>query len=181
MKPVEIEFEPNENVVLEIRRHWFFIATEIFFGLIAFLVPLFMYAIFSVLPITITTYGHSIVLFLFFYFIWLLLVWMVMFVFWTDYYLDIWIITNKRIIDIDQRGLFNRNIATAQLSDIEDITSIQGNFLANMMNFGDVMVQTAGSQREFTMKFVNNPDLLRNQLNSLLLKSRNGHHKNSNN
>ena len=46
-----------------------------------------------------------------------------------DYYLDIWIVTNDRIINIEQLGLFARSISELDLYQIQDVTSeIKGIF-----------------------------------------------------
>jgi len=79
------------------------------------------------------------------------------FVGWLDYYLDVAIITNERIVDIDQQSLFNRRESELHFSKVQDATgSIQG-VLATMLDFGDVTVQTAGTQEEFVLDKIPHP------------------------
>jgi hypothetical protein len=61
-----------------------------------------------------------------------------------NYYLSLQIITNERIIDIDQRGLFSREVNSAVLENIEDVTHRKTTVLQLFFNFGDVIVETAG-------------------------------------
>jgi hypothetical protein len=46
---------------------------------------------------------------------WILFVWVSLFIRFTNYYLDSWVITNKRIVDIDQKSLFTRTTRNAKL------------------------------------------------------------------
>ena len=156
--------------MFEVRKHWFILATETFWGLAASLAPAVLYAVVSVLPISLNTPGNPIVLFLFFYALWLLGVTTVMTYFWTDYFLDVWIVTNRRIIDVEQKGLFNREIATMQLSKMQDVTTEVNGLLATMVGFGNVHVQTAGNEREFTIYGVKDPDKTREMLEEALLQ-----------
>lgn len=165
---MSVQFESGEEVMFEVRKHWFVLATEIGFGCIAALLPAIVYAIGSVLPITFELPGNGTVLFLFLYAAWLLLVVIVVTYLWTDYYLDVWIVTNRRVIDIEQRGLFSREIATMQLSKIQDITTEVNGFLATLIGFGDVHVQTAGLEREFVIRGVANPNKTREMIESAL-------------
>jgi len=75
---------------------------------------------------------------------------------WIDYYLDIWIITDKRIVDIEQKGLFRREVSEFSLDRIQDVTSETPNFIATILKYGNIRVQTAGS-RPFTAQDI--PDV----------------------
>ena len=48
---------------------------------------------------------------------------------WLDYYLDIWVITDERIVNIEQKGLFSREISTQQLYRIQDVTALKSKAL----------------------------------------------------
>lgn len=166
-----IEFDKDEHIIFEVRKHWFVLARETTLSFLAFIAPAIFYAIFSVLPIEVNSPGNGIVLFLFLYAFWLLVVWMVLFIFWTDYYLDVWIITNKNLVDVEQNGLFDREIATMQLSKIQDVISEQHGIMSSLLNFGNLIVQTAGTEREFVIRGVKDPNVLRKQLSDALTRS----------
>ena len=88
---------------------------------------------------------------------WLLFVWLLFCKFWVDYYLDILVVTDKRIVDIEQIGFFNRRVSTVRLEKIQDITIAVRGILGSMLKFGEIRIQSAGEAREFLMKDVPNP------------------------
>lgn len=147
-----VPLEQGEYIVKEVRRHWFFaIARAIVYVFVAIL-PLLGYPIASVfLPTLFTISGGSVSVFLAVYPLWLLLLWVSFFLFWTDYYLDVLVLTNERIMDIDQRGLFNREISEFRLENIQDLTIDISGFIATFLDFGDVHVQTAGKNQDFVI------------------------------
>jgi uncharacterized membrane protein YdbT with pleckstrin-like domain len=63
-----------------------------------------------------------------------------------NYYLSIQIITSERLIDIDQRGLFAREVNTLPINNIQDVTYKQNGLAGTVFNYGNVIVQTAGEQ-----------------------------------
>jgi uncharacterized membrane protein YdbT with pleckstrin-like domain len=65
-----------------------------------------------------------------------------------NYYLSIQIVTSERIIDVDQRGLFNREVNTLSISNIEDVSYKKSGFWGTLLDFGNVIVQTAGNSGE---------------------------------
>lgn len=64
--------------------------------------------------------------------------------FFHNYYLSFQIVTNLRVIDIEQNGLFNRRANQLALKNIQNITYKQGGLLAYVFNYGDVIIETAG-------------------------------------
>ena len=76
---------------------------------------------------------------------------------WVDYYLDIWIVTTHRIINIEQKGLFRRFIAEHDLDVVQDISVEEQGMLETFLGFGDIHVQTAGATQYFVFKEVPNP------------------------
>ena len=76
---------------------------------------------------------------------------------WIDYYFDVWIITNERVIDIEQKGLFIRVVSELKVSRIQDVsTSVKGLF-PTIFNYGDLRIQTAGTAERFRFIKVPNP------------------------
>ena len=152
-----IYLEPNEKILLEVRKHRFIFLIEALGSIIAVFIPLiFLFGInfFYNIPITMPLFT----LFGFLYSGWVLLIWIYFFVVWTDYYLDVWVITNERIIDINQRGIFNREISSFHLNRIQDVTVEISGLIATFLHFGTLHVQTAGEKREFIIKGANKPE-----------------------
>jgi Bacterial PH domain len=95
-----------------------------------------------------------------------------------NYYLSIQIVTSERIIDVDQKGLFNREVNTLSIGNIEDVNYKKSGFWGTLLNFGNVVVQTAGSAGEsadgkvsgFVFENVPNPAYISTQVMSLFQK-----------
>lgn len=75
-----------------------------------------------------------------------------------DFYFDLHIVTDRRLVDIDQHRLFNRTVSELLLDDIQDVKSISKGFFATIFDFGDVTIQTAGSQPNFVFTDVRHPN-----------------------
>lgn len=70
------------------------------------------------------------------------------FVEWFSFYYDILIITDKRIIDIVQMGIFNRTITEIALLRVQNVTGIIKGFLPTLFAYGNVRAETAGEMSE---------------------------------
>ncbi|MDP4000315.1 MAG: PH domain-containing protein [bacterium] len=76
---------------------------------------------------------------------------------WVSWWGDVYILTNYRIIDVEQRGFFHRNFAETTLDKIQDISHEISGFLPTVFDFGTVLVQTAGSLANIDMNDVRKP------------------------
>lgn len=74
-----------------------------------------------------------------------------------DFYFDVHIVTDTRIVDIDQNRLFHRQIDELSLEDVEDVSVILKGFLGTIFVYGSVEIQTAGSKPNFIFDDVPNP------------------------
>ena len=92
------------------------------------------------------------------YSIWLLTLWIFIFIEWTDYYLDLWVITNKRILDVEQMGFFRREVTSFGYDYIQDITIETKGFIQTMLKFGTLHIQTAGHNKEILIRDASNPE-----------------------
>lgn len=145
----------NEKVLYEVHKHWFVLFREITSIIIWALLPIVAISLIGALGSEISR--QALIIFWFAYGIWILALWIKLFWKWTDYYLDIWVITDKRIIDIEQKGIFKREISTLQMDKIQDVTVEVNGLFATMFKFGNLHVQTAGEQREFVITEIKEP------------------------
>lgn len=74
-----------------------------------------------------------------------LFVWMGAFSVFINYFLDQWIVTNERIIDIDQKSFWDRQISSLFLSRIQDVTTDINGVFYTLFGFGTVSVESAGA------------------------------------
>ena len=89
--------------------------------------------------------------------LWWWIVWTGLFLAFTNYYLDVFIVTNERVVHIEQLGLFRRRIAELRMERVQDVMIEQLGFLATMLHFGNVRVQTAGETGSFSFRAIPHP------------------------
>ncbi len=87
--------------------------------------------------------------------------------FFVEFYLDAWIITNDRLVDVHQISLFARTVAEVDLYQIQDVTSEVHGFWATIFNYGNIYLQTAGPIPKFIIHNVHRPDKLREAIINL--------------
>lgn len=147
-----LQLYENEKILLVIHKHWFVMVRTIVLFVVLLLIPPVVLTLLPALvesldsalvePLTNMLLALYIMVLLFF-----------IFLIWMDYYLDMWIITNSRIIDVEQRGLFNRLISEIPLKHVQDVTIEVKGFVETFLKFGRIRIQTAG-EREFTINYV---------------------------
>lgn len=76
---------------------------------------------------------------------------------WFLYNNYIYILTNQRIILIEQAGLFTRKITEAELSKIQNVTIEIKGPVKTFLNFGDITLRTAGVDPIMILSNVENP------------------------
>jgi hypothetical protein len=144
----KIQFEAGEQVLKTVRKHWFIIVTELF-GVATMIALPFFIAIFILLfPELVSTFDwleSYAELLIFITTLWLLLSLLTGFMLWTHYYLDLWVITDRRIIVIDQIHFFNRKVSSFRLERLQDIKVTINGILATFLNFGTLRAQTASA------------------------------------
>jgi len=75
-----------------------------------------------------------------------LFVWMGAFGVFTNYFLDQWIVTNERIIIINQKSFWDREVGSLFLNRVQNVeTDIEG-FFSTILGFGTVSVESAGAE-----------------------------------
>lgn len=157
-----LHLDQNEHVLLEVRRHWIVFLGNIISFVFFSLLPLVLYIlahVFSVPFIDQLNQGPMVKVITIFYLVWLLSFWLSFAVTWTKYYLDVWYVTETRIIDVEQKRIFHREVSNLRFDKIQDVTlEVQG-FIATWLDFGNVKVQTAAEDsKDFYMTYVSRPE-----------------------
>ena len=165
---------PNEKTVLIIRKHWFIFLIALFRDSILLLVPLpviwFLNTtfpgfadgliIYPVYILSLSSYYLLILLFSFIKFI--------------DLYLDVWVVTTKCVVGIEQKGMFSRIESEHRFDRIQDITIEVHGPIATVLDYGDIHVQTAGENVRFLFLKAPSPYALKKELSKLIEASREG-------
>lgn len=144
----KIHLENTEKVLKVVRKHWFVIVAELFSILIVALLPFAGLFALSFLPDEIKPFSlasfETLQVVLFAIAAWIFISFITGFMIWTNYYLDVWIITDRRIIYVDQRSFFNRNVSMFRLERLQDIEIKTVGILQTFLNYGSLSAQTAG-------------------------------------
>lgn len=166
----EFHLEPGERVIRTVRKHWFVLLTSLipfaFFAWIPAAVPGILAGI-SWAPDPSIAMLLSFVSFDNAWFrltlgMWWLLLWVAGFSVFTEYYLNHWVITTLRIVRVRQHGFFSRQVSSFLLSRVQDVTTDVNGIFADLLGYGAVRVQTAGTAaNHFVMDGIEDPQGMR--------------------
>jgi len=92
-----------------------------------------------------------------------------------DFYLDIWIVTNDRIINMEQKGLLATSVTEVDLYRIQDVTVNTKGLFQTLLNYGDVVVKTASQNLHIIFRKIPNPNEVRQALIELAENDRRFH------
>src|SRR3989338_7607257 len=155
---------PDEKTLKVVRMHWFTLVRQ----------GVFMFFAFIPILVMIFTAGYSLEgdlqkFFLFLSSMLFLYWWYWVFYMATMYYLNIWIITDHRLIESEQLGFFRRNYTELNISKIQDVSvDVEGMF-ETFLNIGNLEVQSAAAEKKF--KMINIPEPL--EVKETIMKANN--------
>jgi uncharacterized membrane protein YdbT with pleckstrin-like domain len=101
--------------------------------------------------------------------------WLFLFGAFLDYYLDFWVVTNDRLLNIEQEGTFSRTVSELDLYKIQDATSEVKGILPSLFGYGDIHIQTAGETQRFELKQIPNPHGVRKMIMDMAEEDRKFH------
>ena len=159
----KIHLEDDEKVIMFVRRHWFFLLTRCFGVIFSASLALVAWTTIAQLSDGVGTtlpfaLGYYNLYFLYVYSIWLLFHWMALAYVFTDHHLDVWAITDRRIIAIEQVSFFRRHTGSFRLEKLQDMNIEINGIIATLLHFGTVEAQTAsGSEEEFRGNYIPRP------------------------
>jgi len=157
--PAGIRFETQEEeeeIVLILRRHSITNLGWILFALLLLTLPPFIFPSISFLeawPEQIPR-GYLAVAFVFWYLATFGFI-LIEFIMW---YFNVSIVTNQRVIDIDFFNLLYKKFSSTRIDRVEDVTFRLGGFIRAFFDYGDVYVQTAGTEINFQFLAVPHPE-----------------------
>lgn len=160
----EFELGPDEQVVIETRKHWFLFLVELLPYVILAIVPFALPKIIQLVP-PLAQYAA------FFDFnmsyeraalgIWLLIAWTSAWGAFTKYFLDVWVLTTQRLVDVEQHRYFSREVSSVLLSRVQDVTTDITGIIPSLLGFGNINVQSAGATEKFHMRGIPRPTQMR--------------------
>lgn len=87
-----------------------------------------------------------------------------------DWFFNVYIVTNLRIVDIDFVNLIYKNVSDANIEKIQDVSYSMGGVARTVFNYGDVVIQTAAEVAEFEFGAVPNPAKVAKIIEDLMIK-----------
>lgn len=150
---------PNEHVIVILRRHWIvwfkYILQLAFFNILPVLISIVLYFFVGWSP---SAEGPLYVGLVFLLSTYYLGAWLMYFHAFIDYRLDSWVLTDQRIVNVEQQGMFDRVISELSVTKVQDVTSEVHGHLQTFLDYGNVYVQTAGEQQRFVFLNVPHPE-----------------------
>lgn len=70
---------------------------------------------------------------------------------------NVMLVTSDKLAQVIQRSPFNRKISQLNISDVQDVTVTQVGIFARLLNFGTLVIETAGEQENYTFTFASTP------------------------
>ncbi len=131
-----------EEVEIVLRRHYI---VYVMVWLYAFLWVIITISVFWITGIT---YFSSILMICF----WLCFS-MFLFIEWLNHELDLFVITNNRIIWIEQISFLDRRVSECNLGQVQEVNSTTSWFFANILNYWSIFIQTAWNATTLKMDF----------------------------
>ncbi len=156
----------GELVVFTARRHWAHLVKRIGPAIVLLLV--------LVIVGFMLLYGNSNVHRLIWLGLGLVTAPLLIFIGWhvVDWQNDFFVLTTDRIVHYEHVWLIRREFEEGLLENIQDINLIQIGILANALNYGDIILQTAGTAVDIDLTGVARPQELRNLISQELERSR---------
>ena len=167
--------DSDEKVIMFLRRHWFILFTKYLFMLILALIPIGLYWFLATFYPSFLDNPVTYAITVLFASLYYLFVWISVYVVFIDYYLDVWIITTHRIIDREQRGLFHVIISEQNLDQIQDVSSNVQGVIPTLLDYGNVLIQSAAAKNLFHFKQIPDPDLVVQEVIKLAQNFRKNH------
>ncbi|RAL57895.1 hypothetical protein BLD25_00895 [Candidatus Gracilibacteria bacterium GN02-872] len=138
---------PGEEVLMVVKRHWIvYVMLFIYFfsGVIVTFMIFFFFGL--------NTWGYMLNIIL-----WLILS-IILYIEWLNHELDMYVVTNNRVIGLEQIAFLNRAVTECNLGQIQEVNSKAKGLFANIFNYGTLSIQTAGSKTTLKMEFC--PDVM---------------------
>ncbi len=162
-----LAMNPNEKVLLEVHRHWsnifpFFLSTAVVVVFGFFIIgyvganPASAEKVFPGLTIGLVTPIVALldIVALF-----------ILFFAYIVYRQNRLILTNMHLVQITQTGLFARTLSKLSLDELQDVRGTRKGVLATIFNYGEILIETAGSEPNFFFKPAPDPLNIAEQIN----------------
>lgn len=139
----------EESIILFLRSHFITNLSWIIFTAILVCLPLIVTLFLPLFKIDFLSSPAAVrfaTIYVLFYY---LMVFSYAFINFLHWFYNVFIVTTERIIDIDYSDIVVHNMSQTKLNHIEDVTYTQSGFIPSFFNYGNLFVQTAGTEGNF--------------------------------
>ncbi|OGG76979.1 hypothetical protein A3B35_02395 [Candidatus Kaiserbacteria bacterium RIFCSPLOWO2_01_FULL_54_24] len=150
----------NENEVASTRFHWIVFAREGGLVLLLALGPFLMYFLFTS-GFVVPWGARYVTLIQVMGFLWVLVAWIALGTTWTHHLLNRLVVTDRRVVYLAQSALFSRESRTWRLDRIEEISVDKHGPFQVALDYGSLVMRTAGSMTPDIIEGVPKPEQLR--------------------
>lgn len=130
---------PGEKPVMIIKRHWIILVKIFLYFILWFFATSMFYVFWNY------AWAHLLVI----------IFWMIYSIFlyieWLNHELDLYIITNNRIIWVDQVWFLDRKVSECNLWQVQEVWNQTKWLLSNLLNYWTIKIQTAWNATNFIM------------------------------
>lgn len=151
----------GEDVIRVWRRHPWMAAKPAFLVLILTLVVVASMQVFGASLTTAFTIG-----------LWLIATPLIIGYTWFIWWNGMYVLTNLRLIDIDQHRIFHRTVAELPVDMVQDVRFDVRGPLATLLSFGNVTIETTGGGTSFELEQVTDPQSVQQAILRAADKSR---------
>lgn len=139
----------EESIILFLRSHFITNLSWIIFTAILVCLPLIVtlfLPLFKMDFLSSPAAARFATIYVLFYY---LMVFSYAFISFLHWFYNVFIVTTERIVDIDYSDIVVHNMSQTKLNHIEDVTYTQSGFIPSFFNYGNLFVQTAGTEGNF--------------------------------
>lgn len=158
-----MEFDQKEKLLAEIRRHPFGLLLRYITGAVVVVV---FSIVFFILPLLVAGETSSLIgldggaFQAIMALVGLILVALAILVTFISAYLyksNVLLVTSDKLAQVLNTSIFNRKISQLSIGDVQDISVYQNGFFPRILNFGSIVIETAGEQSNLNFTYVADP------------------------
>lgn len=163
-----VRMRPEEKTVFFLRRHPVIFVGEMMYVLILAVLPAGVMFMLGKMWPTLLEGSMSLPALILLGSAYYLVIWLFFISSFVDYYLDAWVLTTERILNVEQNSLFSRTVSELDLARVQDVTSEISGVLPTILGYGYVYVQTAGEKERFAFEQIPHPHEVRKRILELV-------------
>lgn len=150
-----IEFDADESLIAEVRKHWFGLFMIYFIG--TFIAVLSLVAAVGIAVVEGDDFDNIRMPVILLSLLMALLSTIFTAIGAYLYKSNVVLVTSDKLAQLLAYGIFQRKISQLSIGDVQDVTVRQHGILAHAFNYGTIVIETAGEQSNYTFTYTPDP------------------------